>query len=375
MTFFLIFLLSIYALAHAYFFHRVRAAYQPGRPATALLATLCSVLLLSAPLTRLLERDSPALAAQLALVAFSWMALLFLFFTISFALEVLLVLSRFFLHGRPLPPAFFAHRTRLLLPLLLSVLICGYGSFEARHIRVERLTLYSSKLASGTPPITIAMLSDVHLGLMTGPERLANMLQHLAGERYDLLVLTGDTIDGPLRDREKLAALFRAQAPPLGTFAITGNHEFYAGIEQCSDFFHLAGITLLRNRVIDAGPMLRLVGIDDPAVVRTGSGPPPSAAILCPPAPERFTLLLQHRPVVLPADFNVVDLQLSGHIHRGQIFPAVLLTRLFFQYPTGLTPLADEKWLYVSRGIGTWGPAIRFLAPPELTLITISPEN
>lgn len=69
--------------------------------------------------------------------------------------------------------------------------------------------------------------------------------------------------------------------------------------------------------------------------------------------------------------FLAIDLQLSGHIHGGQIFPFVYLTRLSYKIRTGLTELADDRKLYVSRGAGTWGPPIRLFAPPEIALITI----
>jgi predicted MPP superfamily phosphohydrolase len=69
------------------------------------------------------------------------------------------------------------------------------------------------------------------------------------------------------------------------------------------------------------------------------------------------------------------DLQLSGHIHGGQIFPFVYLTRLTYHVHSGLTELAEGRQLYVSRGVGTWGPPIRLFAPPEIALITITSAN
>jgi predicted MPP superfamily phosphohydrolase len=87
----------------------------------------------------------------------------------------------------------------------------------------------------------------------------------------------------------------------------------------------------------------------------------------------KFIVLLKHQPVI---DRGIpFDLQLSGHIHGGQFFPFGLLTRLTYGVSTGLTQLTDGRWLYVSRGAGTWGPPIRLFAAPEITLITIESEN
>jgi predicted MPP superfamily phosphohydrolase len=117
-----------------------------------------------------------------------------------------------------------------------------------------------------------------------------------------------------------------------------------------------------------------LAGIDDP-----GSRDPQQPAILdtrkalASVTRDDFIVLLKHQPV---ADGDTpFDLQLSGHVHGGQIFPFVYLTRLVYGVHTGLTRLADGRLLYVSRGTGTWGPPIRLFAPPEITLITIESAN
>ena len=88
---------------------------------------------------------------------------------------------------------------------------------------------------------------------------------------------------------------------------------------------------------------------------------------------DKFTLLLKHRPVANKDALGLFDLQLSGHAHKGQIFPFTILVRLFFPMISGLYDLPSGSSLYVSRGSGTWGPPIRFLSPPEVTVIDIVP--
>jgi hypothetical protein len=84
-----------------------------------------------------------------------------------------------------------------------------------------------------------------------------------------------------------------------------------------------------------------------------------------------FTLLLKHRPEVDKKAAGLFDLQLSGHIHGGQIFPFRYVTDLVYPYGTGFFNLSNYGHLYVNRGSGTWGPPIRFLAPPEVTIIDL----
>jgi predicted MPP superfamily phosphohydrolase len=86
---------------------------------------------------------------------------------------------------------------------------------------------------------------------------------------------------------------------------------------------------------------------------------------------DRFTLLLKHQPIIDAGAVGLFDLQLSGHTHKGQIFPFNLVTRLFYKRHAGLSKIQENAFLYVSRGSGTWGPPARFLSPPEVTLIEL----
>jgi predicted MPP superfamily phosphohydrolase len=86
---------------------------------------------------------------------------------------------------------------------------------------------------------------------------------------------------------------------------------------------------------------------------------------------EKFTILLKHRPLVDREALGLFDLQLSGHTHKGQIFPFNLVTMLYYPTHAGFLRLEGDASLYISRGSGTWGPPIRFLSPPEVTIIDL----
>jgi len=250
--------------------------------------------------------------------------------------------------------------------VLTVVAASFYGLYEADNLRVEQVRIVSDRLPPGTPPLRIAQVSDLHLGLIHRDEALAPIISRLQQLRPDLLVATGDIVDAQLNHLDELVALWRRIEPPLGKYAVTGNHEYYAGLEQALDFLERSGFEVLRNRSLEVGELLKITGVDDPA----RGGRPDELKALDARSPL-FTLLLKHRPRFEENSQGLFDLQLSGHAHRGQIFPFNLLTGLEYPMQDGLYTLAEGQRLYTSRGTGTWGPPMRIGSPPEITLIEV----
>jgi uncharacterized protein len=164
--------------------------------------------------------------------------------------------------------------------------------------------------------------------------------------------------------------LFSQIKPKYGKYAITGNHEYFAGIEQSLALTRRAGFDILRDEVRQVAG-ITIVGIDD----LTGrqkvpvTNNPQLAASLAKIHRDQFVLQLKHQPNVY--DQEKFNLQLSGHTHSGQIFPFRLVTGLFFSHNYGYYELRQNKLLYVSGGAGTWGPPVRVFAPPEITVIDL----
>jgi predicted MPP superfamily phosphohydrolase len=125
-----------------------------------------------------------------------------------------------------------------------------------------------------------------------------------------------------------------------------------------------------------AGGAVALVGVDDLEVHgRRQNGSSADGAALKGAGSGLFTILLKHRPLVEKDAVGAFDLQLSGHTHKGQIYPFSLLTALAFPFHAGDYRLPGGGLLHVSRGSGTWGPPVRFLCPPEITVIDLLPEK
>jgi predicted MPP superfamily phosphohydrolase len=211
---------------------------------------------------------------------------------------------------------------------------------------------------------------------MIGKWRLKRMMEVVSAANPDIVVATGDIVDGQIHRLNGLSQLFNEIKPRYGSFAVLGNHEFYVGVQNSLDFLRVSGFRTLRKEAVAVLPFLVIAGVDDAAAQRWGDvGNSDELGLFTATGNKPYTILLKHRPAVDQRSKGKFDLQLSGHVHKGQIFPFNFLTYLSFPVNSGANRLEDGSILYVSRGTGTWGPPIRFLAPPEVTIIDILPET
>ncbi|MEA3437655.1 MAG: metallophosphoesterase, partial [Thermodesulfobacteriota bacterium] len=224
--------------------------------------------------------------------------------------------------------------------------------------------------------LKIVQISDVHLGLIVGKHRLKRIIERIKAEKPDILVSTGDLVDGQMNNLSELTGMIREIPTKYGKYAVLGNHEFYAGLQDALKVTTDAGFRVLRAEGLNIPGVINVAGVDDPAGKRYGMEPNVSAKALLSKLPRKyFTLILKHRPHLDEAEGGLFDLQLSGHTHKGQIFPFSLIVKLFYPYFNGLVSLGNNSYIYVSRGTGTWGPPVRFLAPPEITVIELVHES
>ena len=326
-------------------------------------------------IVRLSEKSGLELIARpMSYIGYTWMGILFLFFSASLVIDLYRLLTYFsaFILNLDLTPIRPSARLSFYIPFLLSLSIAAYGYFEANNIRTERVTIKTSKIPEEVGSLRIVQISDVHLGLIVRERRLKKILEKVKAENPDILVSTGDLVDGQIDRLEGIEDFLKAIVTRYGKFAITGNHEFYAGLDHSMDFTKRAGFTFLRGEGLTVAGLINIAGVDDPAGKPYGLFKEVSEnKLLSELSRDKFTLFLKHRPRVDKKAVGLFDLQLSGHSHKGQIFPFSLITRLFYPIAAGDLKLANDSYLYVSRGSGTWGPPIRFLSPPEVTVIEL----
>ncbi|GAB4484121.1 MAG: metallophosphoesterase [Thermodesulfovibrionales bacterium] len=377
MTLFFLIFFALYSLMHSYLFLRIRAAFALSPPASLTLVFCMAALVFTPYFIRVAERFGlEAMARALSFSGYLWMGFLLLFVSAAAAVDVYrAVLAAAQAAGRPLTLPAPTPLAALIIPFCVALAASVYGYAEARNIRVEHHAVRTTAIPTETGRIRIVQISDVHLGLIVRHERLKAILTKVKEAGPDLLVSTGDLVDGQINNLNGLSDMFREIEPRYGKYAVTGNHEVYAGLQQALEFTEKAGFIVLRDESVSVAGVLQVAGVDDPAISqRTGAARKANEDSVLRAADQgRFVLLLKHRPLFPRESIGRFDLQLSGHVHRGQIFPFSILTAFYYPVHSGFVRLSDRSAVSVSRGSGTWGPPMRILSPPEVTVIDLVP--
>ena len=259
--------------------------------------------------------------------------------------------------------------------------LTAYGVYEARRRPgVVRLTIPLKNLPDEFEGFRIVQITDLHAGLTVKRNWIQSITRQVAELAPDLIAFTGDLADGSVPHlRDDVAPLAELQAPH-GKFFVTGNHEYYSGVEPWLEEARRIGYDVLINehRLVQRnGSTLALAGVTDP----TGAQfmphthtPNPTAAIENAP-PDTVKILLAHQPKqVFEAAPLGFDLMICGHTHGGQFFPWNLVAALGQPFIKGLHNY-DGAWVYVSKGTGYWGPPVRLGARSEITVITLTKQN
>jgi predicted MPP superfamily phosphohydrolase len=346
---------------------------QYGRKTIALTALFSVFMVVSPIIVRLAERNGYDIGPRLlAYGGYTWMGILLLFVSVAVFYDIFAIGKWCLLAIRKKPAALTSQyrRRRFVTQLVIVLTIYCYGLYEANQIRTIHITISSPKISQSRGKFRVVQISDVHLGLIVREKKLKKILAKVKEAEPDLLVSTGDLVDGQSNDLTKVGKLLAQVNPPFGKLAVTGNHEFYAGLQESLDFTTKAGFMMLRNEAISVNG-IAFVGVDDQTSEYFGEKTEgKELELLRRQRSGAFTVLLKHRPVVDSKSVGLFDIQLSGHTHKGQIFPFNLFTWLLFRYHSGINML-EYGYLYISNGSGTWGPPIRFLAPPEVAVIDL----
>jgi hypothetical protein len=264
-----------------------------------------------------------------------------------------------------------------------AVVFGAVGSREAYgDPQITRLTLTFPDLPPGLEGLRIAQLSDLHAGPLVGPSLLRRWRELTERERPELLLFTGDLVDSLPEEVGPLLEAFRGFQPPLGCFAILGNHDYFDDPRPIWRGLEREGIRCLENAaalIRRQGATLALMGLQDP-MARNGRfrhldfGPGPRPAEAARDLPEdTFRICLNHRPSEWEQALAAgARLTLSGHTHGGQInpIPGFCSARLLGPRTDGLYREGGDL-LYVSRGLGVVGLPIRIAAAPEIVILTL----
>ena len=219
-------------------------------------------------------------------------------------------------------------------------------------------------------PLKIVMLSDLHAGFHNRRAEVGRWVNMINAEKADLILIAGDMIDGnvrPLLAQGTAEELQRLNAP---TIACLGNHEYITGIDKALNLLEQTGIRILRDKRISIGDVT-IIGRDD----RSNRSRKSVARLMQGVTRGDYIILLDHQPFNLAeAEQNGVDLQLSGHTHRGQVWPLNWVTKKMYECDYGQWRKGKTDY-YVSSGMGIWGGKFRIGTDSEYAVITVTPNK
>ncbi|HNC80226.1 MAG TPA: metallophosphoesterase [Rhodocyclaceae bacterium] len=258
----------------------------------------------------------------------------------------------------------------------LAAFVTAVGYVNARRVaRVRRVDLPLADLPDALAGFTLVQLSDLHVGPTIKGDYVQAIVDRVNGLDADLVVLTGDLVDGRVDH-------LRAHTAPLGRlrsrhgpYMVTGNHEYYSGAAAWMREFERIGLRGLHNRHVlipHRGARFVLAGVTDysAGVFDPAQASDPVAALAGSP-PGLLRILLAHQPrSAAAAEAAGFHLQLSGHTHGGQFWPWNHFVPLQQPFTAGLHRFG-RMLVYTSRGTGYWGPPKRFGAPSEITLLRL----
>lgn len=259
---------------------------------------------------------------------------------------------------------------------IIVFILVGFGIWNAQDKVITNYEVNINKKAGEIQSLNVVMISDVHLGVITKENSVNKMVDAINGLNPDIVLFCGDIYDEntSTKLKEYSREAFKNIKSKYGVYDITGNHEYGAGdLSDTISYFEDANIKFLQDEKIKIADSFYVVGRDDPASKRiTGEGMKPLENILKAVDKSLPIIVLNHRPEQLnEAEVENVDLQLSGHTHKGQMFPGNLVTGYLNEKDYGYLK-KDDFNLIVSSGYGTWGPPIRIGSKSEIVNIKIN---
>lgn len=379
--------MGVFLALLTYLLHR-RLVRTPGLPRPAALAAdlvLVVLFVLTLGASGVGTVLDPAWARPIGFLGWSWLAVVLYLMLGLLLIGVALFVARLARRGQPRPITEdgTVETPRRGLRIATAVLVVaavaavGYGTIEADRPQIVTVPVALQDLPAGFDGARIALVTDLHVGPSRGADFVQGVVDLVAEEQPDLIVLGGDLADGTVElvgsDLEPLRQL---QAP-LGVYGVSGNHEYYSDdAESWLNHWETLGVRTLRNDhvVLERdGDVVALAGVHD----YTAPEPhhPDMPAALAGIADGTPVILAAHQPRHVDEARELgVDLQLSGHTHGGQMWPLRPVVSLANPTVTGLDRFGDTQ-IYTSQGTGAWGPPVRVGTPPEISVLELTAAN
>ena len=256
-----------------------------------------------------------------------------------------------------------------IIVFTVSFVVVVAGFINARTPRIRTIDLTIPKDGHAFKSLNVVVVSDIHLGTIVCKKRIEHIVEKINSLHPELVLLPGDVVDedlGPVIN-QNLGETLRVIKAKYGVYAITGNHEYIGGADAACKYLGEHGITMIRDSVVMIENSLYIVGREDLSMRQFGGKRRAQLEELMAKVDKRFpVILMDHQPVHLEqAVENGIDLQLSGHTHHGQLWPFNYLTKKIYEVSWGFKKKGNTN-IYVSCGVGSWGPPVRTGNSPEI---------
>ncbi len=252
--------------------------------------------------------------------------------------------------------------------LMITSALMIYGYINYKMPREERITIDVDKPIEGGEYRMVA-ISDVHLGLGTTRSDLARYVDIINSHNPDVVVIVGDLIDNSIEPvvRDGMLKEFERITAKDGIYMVPGNHEYISGIDKCVEHIATSSIHLLRDSVVRLSSGVQLIGRDDSFKPQRST----LHSLLSVADPSLTTVVLDHQPKsISESEKHLVDIHISGHTHRGQVWPLNWITDIMFEQSHGYRKWSNTH-VFVSSGLSLWGPPFRIGTRSELLVIDI----
>lgn len=368
---------SVYGLINFYIFFRAWSAFALLPQARIWIMLIGILLVIAYPVGRILERATLSILSEvLVYVGAIWLGEMVYLLLLTLAVDFLRV-ANFFI---PFFPKFVTNNyseTSFVTALSIfgiSSLITIFGFLNARFPRIKKLEFVVPKKKSTFNKLHIAAVSDIHLGTIMGPKRLQYIINKINSLNADIVLLVGDVFDEDIGRviKNNLGEMLRGMKSTYGTFAITGNHEYFGGVEHAVHYLREQGIAVLRDEAISLADAITIVGREDISFNRwSGLKRKSLHELLRTDEKNLPTIVMDHQPLNLQELAKAeIDVQLSGHTHHGQLWPFNFITKKIYDVSWGYKKKGNAH-IYVSCGAGSWGPPIRTGNTPEILSLTL----
>lgn len=376
--FFIFIILAVYLLANYYVFHRIWVAMPPNTILRVILISVAIITSLGWIAAAAFGDSMPIpITSVLYTIGTSWMFIV-IYFVLVFLFQDLVLLLNKVTNVVPAKVILQFSKENWLgmlftIGFVAMLMIGGYLRYTWKT-RVELPIELSKNIVSDSisnKPLRIVGITDLHLGYTIGKSELRKWVDLINKENPDIILIAGDLVDGSLRPvlDEDMTRVLRTLKAPKGVYACLGNHELLGGNKgsQLADFFKDSNIKLLVDEHVEIDSALYIIGRND----KTYKNRKDLSELVANLDKSKPMILLDHQPYNLEqVEENGIDFQLSGHTHKGQIWPISMITNYLYEIDHGYLQKGNSH-IYVSSGLGIWGGKFRIGTQSEFVVIDL----